>query len=158
MVLEEFRRYQSFRGDAASQDLRVSVIAAPQKHYSRLENSSSFSGLVNFKPASIVLPSARYGQSLTISRYARGHQGRHPSPADSPSASGSFELGAYQQEAQSGHNVSGLQPSYGIRNDPLPEAVGSGLGADRQITGLTILGLQIRVPPSVVPARLQAVD
>jgi hypothetical protein len=33
---------------------------------------------------------------------------------------------------ESGHNVSGLQPSYGIRNDPSPVVLRSGPVGDRQ--------------------------
>ena len=54
-------------------------------------------------------------------------------PVDSLHAFDSVGLPAcHQQMVESGRNVSGLQPSYGIRNDPSPVVLRSGLAWDRQ--------------------------
>ena len=70
---------------------------------------------------------------VATSRYTREHQDRHPSPVDNLHAFDSVVLPACsQQMAESGRNVSGLQPSYGIRNDPSSANLCSGLAGDKQ--------------------------
>jgi hypothetical protein len=60
-------------------------------------------------------------------------QGRHPAPVDSLHAFDSVGLPAYhQQMVESGRSLSDSQPSYGIRNDPLPVVLRFGLAGDRQ--------------------------
>ena len=63
----------------------------------------------------------------------RDRQDRHPSPVDSLHASDSVGLPACpRQMVESGRSLSDSEPSCGIRNDPSPVILRSGLAGDRQ--------------------------
>ena len=71
--------------------------------------------------------------TASTSQCTLDRQGRHPAHVDSLHAFDSVGLPACPlQMVALGRNVSGLQPSYGIRNDPLPVALRSGPDGDRQ--------------------------
>ena len=74
-----------------------------------------------------------YDITTTTSQYTRVRQGRHPAPVDSLHAFDSVGLlSCSQQMVVSDRDLSGLQPSYGIRNDPSPVTLRFGLAGDRQ--------------------------
>lgn len=91
----------------------------------------------------------------TISRCTRDRQGTHPQPCGSPHAFAAVGLPAYHQEViESGRSLSGSQPSYGIRSDPLPAALRSGLAGDRQRFFQPMMALQMALvehKPEAVP-------
>jgi hypothetical protein len=67
-------------------------------------------------------------------------------------AIGSAGFLAYHQEAESGRNMSGFEPSYDIHNDPLPVVLRSGLCWDRY----RVFHLSMAVPMARVENKLEA--
>ena len=80
---------------------------------------------------------------VATSWYARDHQGRHTAPVDSLHAFDSVGLPACHQSAESGRSLSDSQPNCGIRNDPSPVALHSGLAGDRQRFFQSTMALQM---------------